>query len=533
VITALDPIYQTEAEKALRKGIRDYDLKRGFRGKIGSVSPTNWQAELNQIKAPAGLLEYELSVVLETSEKEAKIGLSDGSMGKISLSDAAWARTNLKSMRNILSSGDVVVVQRLQEAKSSDTAEKVNKATEKYNYPRFALKQIPDVNGAIEVILPATGEVLALCGGYDFNVSKFDRATQALRQPGSLSKSFVYLAALESGIMPNRIFQDGPIEISQGAGMPPWRPKNYKGNFLGDITMRSALEKSRNLVTVRIAQLIGLSKVTEVIKRFGINHEPKKVYSMVLGSIETTLNNMTAAYASIANGGHKVTPKLIELIKDRNGKIIYKRDMRDNRAYKISEEQDPTTASPPMISPRIDTQPITDERSAYQITSMLTGSVERGTSQGAKKLKKVIAGKTGTTNDSLDTWFIGFTPIVTVGTYIGFDTPKSLGKSATGATVALPIFVEFMEKAYKFPSIDFRVPEGIKLTTIDPITGRLSLDRGILEAFKIRPSFTDGVTKPDEAEGSEDSYIRPGSKVNDIFEKLTEPVASDPTEEIY
>ncbi|OZG31765.1 penicillin-binding protein 1A [Rickettsia endosymbiont of Culicoides newsteadi] len=464
VITSLDANMQQAAENSLRKGIREYDRKHGFRGVITNIDINNWQDNLNKLTKPPAILEYQLAVVLNVSDNQAEIGLCDLSKSKIALSEMKWAKNNLKSAKTLLQKGDVIVV------------EKVN--------ANYSLRQIPTVNGAIMVMNPTTGQVLASVGGYDFAVSKFDRVTQALRQPGSLSKTFVYLAALENAIQPNRIFEDGPVEVPQGPGMPVWRPKNYKGDFLGLITMRTGLEKSRNLITVRVAQSIGLNKVAEIIKRFGINNEPKRFYSMVLGSLETTLKKMITAYAIIANSGKKVTPHFVELIKDRNGKIIYRRDNRECENCSVSDSQLTDNVSQPILS-QPDCRMITDEASDYKIVSFLTGAVERGTAIAAKKLGKIIAGKSGTTNESMDTWFIGFTPKIIVGTYIGYDTPKTLGKTATGSSVALPIFIDFMEKAYSdIPSLAFKIPESIKLLPVNPQTGKITSSGSIMEAFK-------------------------------------------------
>lgn len=466
IVTSLDANIQNAAMDALRKGIRNYDTKKGYRGPVGNIDIADWQNNLSKMPAPASLLEYEIAVVLDVSDSQVKIGLKDGNSGKIGLADMKWAKSSLKSAKDLLKKGNVIIV----EAIKSDS---------------YALRQIPAVNGAIMVMNHATGQVLAAQGGYDFDASKFDRSTQALRQPGSLSKTFVYLAALESGMQPNRIFEDAPIAISQGPGMPPWKPKNYKGDFLGSITMRKGLEKSRNLITVRVAQAIGLSKVAEMVRRFGINDHPKKLYSMVLGSLETTLERMTTAYATIANQGYKVTPHFVELIKDRNGKVIYRRDKSDCKHCIISDSELDTPPLPEFTE--VPQQRITDEATNYQITSFLTGVVERGTAASAKKLNLIIAGKTGTTNNSKDTWFVGFTPRITVGTYIGYDTPKDMGKRDTGGTVALPVFIDFMEQVYKdkLPSLPFKVPARIRLVSVDPSTGSLSTaPNAIMEAFK-------------------------------------------------
>ncbi|MCC8398719.1 MAG: penicillin-binding protein 1A [Rickettsia endosymbiont of Labidopullus appendiculatus] len=497
IITSLDASMQQAAENALRKGIREYDRKHGFRGVITNIDINNWQDNLNKLTKPPAILEYQLAVVLNVSDTQAEIGLCDLSQSKIVLSEMKWAKNDLKSVKTLLKKGDVVVVEKVKD--------------------NYYLRQIPTVNGAIIVMNPTTGQVLASVGGYDFTVSKFDCVTQALRQPGSLSKTFVYLAALENAIQPNRMFEDSSVEVPQGPGMPVWRPKNYKGDFLGLITMRTGLEKSRNLITVRVAQSIGLSKVAEIIKRFGINNEPKQIGSMVLGSLETTLERMTNAYAIIANSGKKVTPHFVELIKDRNGKIIYRRDSRECENCSVSDSQLTDNLSPPSL-PQADCRMITDEASDYQIISFLTGAVERGTAAAAKKLGKVIAGKSGTTNDSMDTWFIGFTPKIIVGTYIGYDTPKTLGKTATGSSVALPIFIDFMEKAYSdVPSLAFKVPESIKLLPVNSKTGKITSFGNVMEAFKIHD-----VQLLDYQEEKQD---------NDAFHNI--PSEKDNSQEIY
>ena len=513
IITSLNAEMQDAAQNALCAGIRNYDRKKGYRGAITNINTDNWLENLKKVARPASLLEYKLAVVLDASDTTAKIGLADGTTAKITLAEMKWARADLKSARVILKKGDVIVVEAL----------KVD----------YALRQIPQVNGGIIVMNPHTGQVLASQGGYDFGQSKFDRVTQALRQPGSLSKTFVFLAALENGMQPNRIFEDGPIEVSQGAGMPSWKPKNYKGDFLGNITMRTGLEKSRNLITVRVGQSVGLSKVAEIIKRFGINHEPPKLYSMVLGSIETTLEKMTSAYATIANSGRKVMPHFVELVKDRNGKVLYRRDDRYCENCKVTDNH-LEDSEPPQIALKTE-RIITDEASAYQITSMLTGAIERGTGVAAKKLGKIIAGKTGTTNDSKDTWFVGYTPRIIVGTYIGYDTPKDLGKRATGSNVALPVFIHFMENAYTdIPSLAFKVPQSVRLVSIDPKTGTNMSGKGsIIEVFKVNdaPSNVDIADHTLKSTGKgEEGLIE-----NESAGKLSSPLApsNDRSEEIY
>ncbi len=511
IITSLDTNIQNSARNSLRKGIREYDLRKGFRGPIANINDIdNWQANLLKVQVPASLLEYDLAVVLEVNDNQAKIGLRDGTASKILLAEMKWGKTDLKSAKNLLKKGNVIVV---EPAKNG-----------------YALRQIPEVNGAIMVMNPTSGQVLATQGGYDFSQSKFDRATQAMRQPGSLSKTFVYLAALENGVQPNTIFEDGPITVSQGKGMPLWKPKNYGSNFLGKITMRKGLEKSRNLITVRVAQTVGLSKIAEIIKRFNINNNPKKVYSMVLGALETTLERMTTAYATIANEGHKSIPHFIELIKDRNGKVIYRRSSAICIGCNVSDEELADAPIPELSNE--DSRLITDEASSYQITSMLTGAVERGTGVRARKIGKIIAGKSGTTNESKDTWYVGFTPRIIVGTYVGYDNPRTLGKTATGSNVALPIFIDFMQEAYKdVPSLPFNVPDTIKLVTIDQNTGMPALGvGGIVEAFKNNElAVQDLKTK----EVIDDMY----NSNNDILPEKHDPFhqihAIDQSEEVY
>jgi penicillin-binding protein 1A len=464
IITSLNTNYQKYAEHALRDGLRNFDKKRGYRAPIANIQLEKWADNLKLIQEPEGLLEYKLAVVLEVKDEKAKIGLKDGSTAYIPLEEMKWARYSLTSAKTILKVGDVIVVEELKAGRV------------------YALRQIPDVNGAMIAMEPKTGRVLAMVGGYDFKNSQFDRGTQAQRQPGSTAKPFVYLAALESGLSPTTIFNDGPIELSQGPGMPTWRPKNYKGDFLGLITMREGLEKSRNLVTIRVAQQVGINKVAEVIKRFGINNNPPRYYSMVLGAVETTLDKLTNAYSILANGGKEISPHYIEVIKDRNGKVIYKRDLRDCDECANYSSDDSMPPDPQDLPHKM----ITDPATAYQMCSLLNGAVQRGTGQAAKKLSPNLGGKTGTTNESKDAFFIGVSPDMVVGTFVGYDTPRTMGKFATGATISLPIFINFMGEILKTRELSpFPVPEGINLIKIDPKTGAPSESlNAIIEAFK-------------------------------------------------
>lgn len=446
VITSLNSRYQEQAEKSLRRGIRDYDMQRGFRGAIAKMKLDNWQEDLKALPEPPGLLEYQLAVILEATDSNAKIGLKDGSQGSIPLAEMKWGATNLKSPKTMLNKGDVVAV------------EPAGKG--------YGLRQIPVINGAIMVMQPRSGQVLAMVGGYDFKTSKFDRATQAKRQPGSLIKPFVYVAGLERGLSPETMLEDKQVEVYQGAGLPIWRPRNFdRTKFLGPMTMREGLARSLNSITVGVTQRVGLSSVAEIIKRFGINESPRMFYSMILGALETTLDKMTSAFAVMANGGFKVEPQFIELIKDSNGKVIYRRDAGVCNTCTVS---DATRAELPEVS-YLEHVRILDVSIAYQINSMMQSNVSLpfATGRKAQALGKIVGGKTGSTNDSKDVWFEGFTPDVVVGTYIGYDNPKALRKNDTGGTVALPIFVDFMAKAMAdVPSKPFYFPEGSKTLRI-------------------------------------------------------------------
>lgn len=505
IITCADSRFQKAAADALRFGIKAYDMKRGYRGPIKNISLDNWQDTLKTIPNPVGLRHYKLGVVLEVQDSMAKVGLQNGKIVTIKLADMSWTKTNLKSVKELLKTGDVIVVENVQNTYTEDTSKIGRKTRGEYaehaevhehkQNPKFdaanevskvyKLQQIPDVNGGIMVVEPYTGRVLASEGGYDYDISKFDRTTQAQRQPGSLIKPFVYLTALENGAKPTDIFEDSPVDVYLGPGMPVWRPKNFDRAFAGPMTLRKGLEKSRNTITVRVGQVAGLKKVSETFQRFGINDNPSKVPSIVLGALETTLERMTMAYSAIANRGRKTTPHYIELIKDRKGNVLYRRDYAECSQCKDFRRDTNGAPLPPEIPVSLG-QLITDEATSYQITSILMGAIQRGTGQAAKSIPKVIAGKTGTSNDAKDTWFIGFTPRAVIGTYIGYDTPRSLGRKVSGATFALPVFIKFMNDGYKdIPSVDFVVPDSISLVPVNYETGQVFSGKGaIMEAFK-------------------------------------------------
>lgn len=427
VITSMDSKYQEQAEESLRKGIRGYDISKGYKGPIAKISLTNWLENLKSLEATTSILEYKRAVILDLSDQSLKIGLESGDISSIPLVEMKWALSNSKTPKDLFSKGDVVVVEELGK--------------------HCGLRQIPKVNGAIMAMHPFTGQVLAMVGGYDFAVSKFNRATQALRQPGSAIKPFVYLTAIEHGISPDTIFDDGPVSIHLGPGLPDWKPKNYSRKYLGEIPMSLGFAKSLNTITVRVAQEVGFRNVANTIKEFGVNDSPTPYPSIVLGALETTLDRMTSAYCPFANGGLEVKPKFIELIKDSNGKIIY------HRAAGICKDCDKD--SMPTIVPEEHYRLINTDN-AYKINSLLKGVIEYGTAARAKSIGKIMGGKTGSTNDSKSVWFVGFTPTIVVGTYVGFDNPKDLGKSATGSSVALPIYIDFVSNALKdIPSLPF------------------------------------------------------------------------------
>ncbi|MDX1924327.1 MAG: penicillin-binding protein 1A [Rickettsiaceae bacterium] len=461
VITTLDSKIQKELTESFVEGIRAFDQKKGYRKPVAKISIDNWKDNLNKIQDQLNMREYKLAVILSLTDNQASIGLKDGSKGTIPISEAKWARSGVKSLKSFLNAGDVIAVENLGN--------------------HYGLRQIPEVNGGMIASDPRTGCVRAHVGGYDFNANKFDRITQAIRQPGSTIKSFVYLAALENGIKPNAIFEDGPISISQGKGMPPWQPKNYKGDFLGAITFRKALEKSRNLVTVRVAQKIGIQKVADTFVRFGICPQPKLYYSMVLGAVDTTVAKMVNAYSIIANGGLQVMPNYIEMIQDKNGKIIYR---RNDSICKNCENYDEKSTSLPEVEV-MGKNRVLDERVAYQLTSILKGAVQRGTSARLAKHNLPLASKTGTTNLSYDAWTISYTPTVIVGGYVGYDQPQELGKRESGATVALPIIDSFLTKIEgRISHKDFTMPEGIEIRLIDKDSGAYYTGVGAIgEAF--------------------------------------------------
>ncbi|SHL99271.1 penicillin-binding protein 1A [Roseibium suaedae] len=482
VRSTMDPHLQVIARKALMDGLMRFDHERGsWRGPVQTIElGADWGADVGKVEALSDLPEWKLAVVLESGSSQAKVGIQPSRLvnGKLSdervtadlsLDGMKWARIKGRApsaVSEVLNRGDVVYV---EESKVAPGA--------------YELRQIPKVSGAIVVMDPYTGRVLALSGGFSFAQSEFNRATQAHRQPGSSFKPFLYAAALDNGYTPSSVIMDAPLEISQGPGLGTWRPQNYAGKFYGPSTLRTGIELSRNVMTVRLAQDMGMPLVAEYAKRFGIYDNMLPVLSMSLGAGETTVMRMTAAYATIANGGRRIQPTLIDRIQDRYGRTIYKHDSRICET--CSEDDWHGQAEPELIDDR---EQVLDPMTAYQITSMMEGVVQRGTATSVKVLGRPVAGKTGTTNDEKDAWFMGFTPDLTVGVYVGFDTPKPMGRGATGGHVSAPIFVDFMKEAMAGkPPVEFRVPKGLQLIPIDRRTG-LRASAGapgsILEAFK-------------------------------------------------
>ncbi|MBI4032038.1 MAG: penicillin-binding protein, partial [Proteobacteria bacterium] len=360
--------------------------------------------------------------------------------------------SGLSSVKDILKAGDVIMVEQVTE-----DGKKV-----------YGLRQIPKVNGAIVALDPHTGRVLAMDGGWSYGESEFNRATQALRQPGSAFKPFVYLTALDKDFTPATLVLDAPLVIDQGPGLSKWRPSNYTKEFYGPTPLRVGIEKSRNLMTVRLAEYIGMKDIVETVRKFGVMDDLPPLLANCLGSGETTLLRLTTGYAQFVNGGKKITPSFIDRIQDRRGKTILQHDAR------ICSGCGPLIEWKSQATPEIpDTrEQIADPAKVYQIVSMLEGVVQRGTGVRIKSLKRPLAGKTGTTNESKDTWFIGFSPDLAVGVFIGFDEPKSMGKKETGSSVAVPVFRDFMAEALKdTPPIPFRIPPGIRQVQINAETG--------------------------------------------------------------
>tara|TARA_X000001036_G_scaffold423911_2_gene448401 strand:- start:245 stop:2587 length:2343 start_codon:yes stop_codon:yes gene_type:complete len=459
--TPLNVDYQKYAINALRSGIEAYDRRHGWRGPIANkFTNSNWQEKIEKLNIDK-TLNWKIAEVTQISANGLQLKTRKNKKASISYQNLKWAIK--KDINNSFSIGDLLFI-------------KKDKNT-------WKLKQYPQVNGGIVVIDPFTGDIKALVGGFSYISSEFNRVTQAKRQPGSAFKPIVYAAALENGFSPNSIILDAPFVAEQGIGLKNWKPENYGKKFYGPSTLRKGIEYSRNLMTVRVAENIGLSKILDLSKKLNVYDEIPELLSVSLGSAETTLLNITSAYASFINGGKKINPTMINKIQDRRGKIIFNSNL--NLCLGCDRYSEDSNDFPKIKS---QANQIISKETAYQITSILEGAVQRGTGKKLKDLDVPLAGKTGTTNENLDAWFIGFSSNLLVGVYIGYDKPKSLGKYETGSKAALPIFKNFIKDAlYENEFKPFKAPSGIYFAPIDYDNGskRNFGDKNvIIEAFK-------------------------------------------------
>jgi penicillin-binding protein 1A len=494
VRTTLDPVLQGYARKALANGLVEFDREKGWRGPVKKIDIAgDWGKALAEIQSPADIEPWRLGVVLDAQKAKAIIGLrpavqQSGALVdkreavELAYDEVKWAAkkgaAGTKSVTDVLAVGDVVYVAPKDPQNLAGA---------------WSLMQIPEISGGLVAMDPHTGRVLAVAGGFSFEMSQFDRAVQARRQPGSSFKPLVYAAALDNGYKPTSIILDAPIEIEQAPGKDIWKPENYeKEKSYGPTTLRVGIEKSRNQMTVRLAQDMGMPLITEYARRFGVYDDLLPVLAMSLGAGETTLLRMVTAYAMIANGGRQVQATFIDRIQDRWGKSVWRHDDRACEGCK-SEKWAAGVAEPQIADDR---KQILDPHTAYQITSIMEGVVQRGTATSLKALGMPIAGKTGTTNDEKDAWFIGFTPDLVVGVFVGYDTPRPMGKGQTGGQVAAPIFGEFVKNALAGkPAVPFRVPPGVRQIQVSLKTG-LRAQNG--EADAITEAFKPG-EEPDDA----------------------------------
>ncbi len=461
--TPLNIGYQTQAIKSLRKGLEDYDKRHGWRGVISNKhKDKNWKKKLNKFKIDP-TLNWKKAEILGSDENGIKFKILSGTEGIIKKTKVKWAVPKTKNISNTFKAGDIIFVKKIKN--------------------NWELKQYPKVNGGIVVIDAFTGDIKALVGGFNYKSSEFNRVTQAKRQPGSAFKPIVYAAALENGYSPNTIVLDAPFVAKQGIGLKNWKPENYGKKFYGPTTLRKGIEYSRNLMTVRIAKNLGLNKILNLSNKLEIYDDIPELLSVSLGSAETSLLNLTSAYASFVNGGKKVNSNLISRIQDRRGKTIF--NLTNRKCLGCDKFSENLNDFPEI---EYQNERVFSEETAYQITSILEGAVKRGTGKKLRDLKLPVAGKTGTTNNNYDAWFIGFTSNLVIGVYVGFDNPKTLGKFETGSKAALPIFKDFIKNAlYKEDFKEFKIPKGIFLTSLDYNTGLKSSigeKNTIIEALK-------------------------------------------------
>ena len=464
--TPINLEFQKIATEALRNGLIAYDKRKGWRGALTNRNySANWNNKLEELKLENSI-NWKLAIVKKLNKFSAEIQTEDKLDGKIKFKDISWTK---KEFEQLLKVGDIVYVKKID-----------NKI--------YSLKQLPKINGGIVVMDPYTGRILALSGGFSFKKSEFNRVTQALRQPGSAFKPFVYALALENNYTPTSLILDAPIVLDQGVDLKMWKPENYGKKFYGPSTLRVGLEKSRNLMTVRIAQDLGIEKIINFSKNLNIYDNPEKLLSISLGSAETTLLKLTSAYSVFVNGGKLVDPILIDRIQDSEGETIFNNSKRKcvncdqisylGKDYPVIENNYKKVFSP---------------QTAYQMTSILEGVVQRGTAKKLRNLKLNIAGKTGTTNKNTDTWFIGFTSNLLIGVYVGSDNPIPLGRYETGSKTALPIFKEFIKKAVKKSEArPFKAAEGTVMMVVDPVTGqkaKFTSKNTIIEVYKKKNIF--------------------------------------------
>jgi penicillin-binding protein 1A len=489
----LDPKMQAMARKALVDGLVRFDEARGWRGAQQKIDLTGreWGLALAELPILGDVQPWRLAVVLEVTPGRARIGLQpkkeasgqvvrDRQTGFVTADGAKWTR---RTVEKAVAVGDVVYVEPIEGKQD-----------------QFRLRQIPEISGAIVAMDPYTGRVHAMVGGFSFDQSEFNRATQAMRQPGSSFKPIVYSTALDNGYTPSSQILDAPFVLDMGPGQPAWAPSNYDGKSAGLRTLRYGIEHSKNLMTVRLSNEVGMPTISEYARRFGVYDDMLPLLSMSLGAGETTVMRMTAAYSMFVNGGRRIKPTLIDQIQDRAGRTIYRHD--DRKCAECEAAKWDGGAPPKLTDTR---EQVLDPLTAYQMTSILEGVVQRGTAQTVKAVGKPLAGKTGTTNDAKDVWFVGFSPDLAVGVFLGFDQPKSLGNAATAGQYAAPVFRDFMQMALKDkPATPFRVPPGIKLIRVNASTGmRVGQGEGggtILEAFKPGTTPPDTYSPPAEAE---------------------------------
>ena len=466
--TPIDLNLQTIATKSLRDGLIAYDKRKGWRGPLtNKIYNSEWKKDLEKYKLENSI-NWKLAIVKKINKFSAEIETEDNIKGIIEYQSISWTK---KEFNKLLKPGDIIYVKNLKEN-------------------IFNLQQLPKVNGGIVVMDPFTGRVLALSGGFSFKQSEFNRATQAKRQPGSAFKPFVYALALENNFTPTSLVLDAPLVLDQGDDLKMWKPENYGKKFYGPSTLRVGLEKSRNLMTVRIAQNLGVEKIVDFSKALKIYDNPEELLSISLGSAETTLLKLTSAYSVFVNGGKLVEPILIDRIQDSEGNTIFNNDKRkcincDQISYLTNDYPEIKNNYTQIFSPE----------TAFQMTSILEGVVQRGTAKKLKDLNLNIAGKTGTTNKNTDTWFIGFTSNVLVGVYVGSDNPTPLGKYETGSKTALPIFKSFISDSInKNDARPFKAAKGTVMMVVDPLTGqkaKFNSKNTIIEVFK-KENVVDG-----------------------------------------